>query len=202
MKTKKNTFVSNVICHDLDFQEELNGLLQKKDWVAISVLVNQMYQNKDKFEVSSKGFLVFNQQNCLVQSINQIIEDLTAKFKNQFEYILGSDFRTINDFGKVSHEISHIYFTPDEKVKKNIKIQVRNSLMITKSIMSNTRIKKTMNIDEDIEEDEEKFEEKSNISDLEDIEIDSVEEQIPQKKETKLINNNMFSSSLNPRLFD
>lgn len=44
---------------------------------------------------------------------------------------------------------------------------------------------------------------KEDIGDeLEDIELDSLEDYQNNKKETKLINNNIFSSSLNPKLFD
>lgn len=62
--------------------------------------------------------------------------------------------------------------------------------------------KKTIMLTEDIDE-EDSEDDISKISELEDIEIDSVEEYKDyKKKETKLLNDNLFASSLNPKLFD
>ena len=79
---------------------------------------------------------------------------------------------------------------------------MKKSLLETKSLISKNQQKTMMISDEGIQENsednEQDFEEE-----IEDIEVDSLEDyKNYNKKVTKLINNNIFSSSLNPKLFE
>jgi len=45
------------------------------------LLIENMISKKNTYELEAKVFSQFNEKNCLTESMGQIIDDLTIKFK-------------------------------------------------------------------------------------------------------------------------
>lgn len=158
----------------------------------------------EQFRLNSEKYKNFNTENCFEVTLREIFEDLTNKFKRQFELVLGSDFKGIIDFITLASKLSDIYFTPEKKTKLLIEKHVKKSMRLSKTYLLEAQ--KTIKIEE--EESENKSKSGSEIHFSAELDLES-EESFKEKtakpkprakpRETKLISNDIFKSSLNPK---